>query len=157
MVDLYVKYSGVGAGGSGESIEIENSIAKVNYADEACVSLLFQDKPTAAAVHPDIEECLRIKETSLESNVIESLRTFILECGFLNLDSIYGKKDKSGRAYSSVINVEIDTIKKTVTYLSSPEADPAPQAFVDVEQRLREMSDRIINDTSITAIHESRD
>ncbi len=152
MINLYVKYSGAGGGGSSETIEIENSIAKVNYEDRDCVSLLFHHEPTAAAVHPRIGECLRIKETSLESNEIQSIGNFIFESGFLNLDSTYGK-DQSGRAYSYVIDVEIDRIKKTVTYLSSPEADPAPQAFVAVEQKMREISDRIINDTTITANH----
>lgn len=132
-----------------EDIEIENLKVKVTYADEACV------QTNASNANPVVSEplwrdCLREKETTLSTDEIQSVSSLIEQSNFMNLESVYGDKERL-RYYPYQIKVKLGETEKEVTYRSTPEAPPMPEAFKQVRETLLGIFKQVVQDSSIAS------
>lgn len=146
--DFYIKYNFT-AETIYEKIEIENLKIKVTYADEACVQNNAKNANPIVS-EPLWRDCLREKETTLSEDEIQRISSLIEQSNFMSIDSVYGDRERS-RAFPYQIKIKLGETEKEVTYRSTPEAPPMPDAFKQVRERLLGIFKQVVQDSSIAS------
>ncbi len=118
-----------------ENIEIHNSRLIYTFFEDVenkCAHWVYQ---TPCWTEAD----LKTKETGLSEGEINDLIDLIRQTGFMKLDNTYGGASPGQRFYSYNLTVQIGGEKKEVIYQSFPGADPMPEAFKGLIDKLYEL------------------
>ena len=84
-------------------------------------------------------EQLKSRSIRLTDAQLDELQQLIRSSGFMSLDDSYGKAGETQRYYGYTLSVELGGQKKAVLYQSFPGAEPMPEAFARLEDKLMEI------------------
>lgn len=118
-----------------ESIEIDNSRLVYTFFEDVenkCAHWLYQSPCWT-------EADLKTRETSLSEGEINDLIDLIRQTSFMKLDNTYGGVSQGQRYYTYNLTVHLAEEKKEVIYQSFPGADPMPEAFKRLIDKLHEL------------------
>lgn len=118
-----------------DNIEINQSELKYTYFDDSsgeCEHWLKQEPCWGW-------EDLTTKKSALSADEIIQLKDLIAKSGFMELGGQLGDASQQQRYYPEKITLNIGGKEKEVIYQNFPEASVAPEAFLEIKNKLKQL------------------